>query len=87
MCFFPPTPLPQKRKVFTKIVLFQLSYNFVKLRKRRVVDIRYPFGDQYPPGKDYISHQTGKGKSSTQKCLWTRYVCSLEGKANDFERL
>ena len=36
--FFPPS-LHQPKGEFTKIVLFKLSYNFVKLSKRKVVDI------------------------------------------------
>ena len=33
----------------------------------------------YPPGNGYISHQTGKGKSSTQNAILGGYVSSLEG--------
>ena len=36
-----------------------------------------------PPGNGYISHQTGKGKSSTQNAILGGYVSSLEGRPVD----
>ena len=40
---------------------------------------RNPGTHIYPPGNGYISHQTGKGKSSTQNAIFEGYVSSLEG--------
>ena len=36
-------------------------------------------GFKYPPGNGYISHQTGKGKSSSNMPFLGGYVSSLEG--------
>ena len=61
--------------------LFEMA-SFASLQTCSNVEVKiFPnCNANYPPGNDHISHQTGKGKLSTQKCRLKReYVCSQEG--------
>ena len=49
----------------------------------RQKNLRIQWG--YPPGDGYISHQTGKGKSSTQNAILGGYVSFLEGSLNGID--